>query len=54
MSGYPTNRVRLELRRDDGAVGPRDDGGGGSEKTVHRSPRSDKDFETTHGEGTNL
>ena len=44
----------LGLRRDGGAVGPYDDGGGASEKTAHRNPRSDKGFETTHGERTNL
>ena len=54
MLGYPPNRVRLGLRRDGGAVGPCDDGGGESERTAHHSPRSDKGFETTHGEGTNL
>ena len=32
MSGYPTNRVRLGLRRDGDAVDPCDDGGGVSEK----------------------
>jgi hypothetical protein len=48
-----TNRVRLRLRRDVGAVGPCDDGGDESEKTAHRSPRSDKGFEATHGDGTN-
>jgi hypothetical protein len=54
MSGFATNPVRLELRRGGGAVGPCGDGGDESEKTAHRRPRSDKGFETTHGERTNL
>lgn len=54
MSGYATILMELRLKHDGGAVGPCDDGGGGSEKTVHRSPHSDKGFEATHGEGTNL
>jgi len=54
VPGSPTCRVRLRLRRDGGAVGPCDDGDGGSERTAHRSPRSDKGLETTYGEGTNL
>lgn len=45
----------LTLRPDRGVVGPCDDGASRrSEKTAHRKPRSGKDFETAHGEGTNL
>ena len=53
MFGNATNRVRLGLRRDGGAVGPYDDDGGESEKTAHRNPRSDRGFETIHDERTN-
>lgn len=45
--------ARLEFRRG-GAGVPRDDGRGWCERTVHRRLRSDKGFETAHGERTNL
>ena len=44
---------RLEFRRG-GAGVPYGDGRGWCERTAHRRSRSDKDFETANGEGTNL
>jgi hypothetical protein len=40
--------------RRDASIVRSDDACGGSERTAHRRQRSDKGFETTHGEGTNL
>ena len=47
-------QVPLQIARCGGAGVLRDDGRGWRERTADRRPRSDKGFETAHGEGANL
>ena len=47
-------QVPVQIARYGGADVLCDDGRGWRERTADRRPRSDKGFETAHGEGTNL
>ena len=57
MSGFGVRdlpQVPVQIARCGGADVLCDDGRGWRERTADRRPRSDKGFETAHGEGTNL